>query len=400
MIPKKIGSLGDFRYRSDSMSPPHRIAFGITELDPGGAERMLVELVSRLDRAEWTPRVYCLGPEAHYARVLRERQVDVVCFSARGWTSAPRVLRAWTRDLKSFRPEILDNWLFHASLLGRFAGRRAGVPHVLSQVRVAERRNTWHGRLDRWTNTLVERNVCVSRGVAEFMEQRVGLDPRKTVVIPNAIDPEPYQNARPADLTPLGIPPGSPVLITIGRLEPQKGIDVLLDAAAIALRQFADVHFLIVGDGPDRQSLEQRSQQLGIAANVHWAGRRSDVPNLLAASTGLVLPSRWEGMPNVVLEAMAVGKPVVATDVEGVCELVRPDINGWVVAKENPQALAESLIRLLSNPQASAKMGCESQSIVANEFAMEGFVQNHITLWRNLLSAAHSASGFASLDPP
>lgn len=380
-------------------SPPHRIAFGITELDPGGAERMLVELVTRLDRAEWTPRVYCLGPEAHYARVLRERQVDVVCFSGRGWTSAPRVLQEWTRELKSFRPEILDNWLFHASLLGRFAGRRAGVSHVLSEVRVAERRNTWHGRLDRWTNSLVERNVCVSRGVADFMEQHVGLDPRKTVVIPNAIDAGPYATATPADLAPLGIPPGSPVLISIGRLEAQKGIDVLLEASANVLRRISDVHFLIVGEGPDRAFLERLAQRLGISPKVHWAGRRSDVPSLLRASAALVLPSRWEGMPNVVLEAMAAGKPVVATDVEGVRELVRPDINGWVVAKENPLALAESIVGMLTNPQVAVQMGHKSQSIIEKEFAIHEFVQDHIKLWRTLLAETPSAPGLASFNP-
>jgi glycosyltransferase involved in cell wall biosynthesis len=368
------------------MSHPHRIAFGITELDPGGAERMLTELVTRLDRSEWEPHVYCLGPEAHFASVLRDRQVPVTCFDACGWRSTPRVLRQWTKALRQFQPEILYGWLFHASLLGRIAGRWAKVRHILSGVRVAERRNSWHGRLDRWTNFMVDLNICVSRGVADFVEQTVGLDPRKTVVIPNAVDPEPFCDALPADLMQFGIPPGSHVLITIGRLEHQKGIDVLLDAAAVVNQRFGDAHYLIVGNGPDRVKLERQAQRLGLTQSVHWAGNRSEVAGLLATSTALVLPSRWEGMPNVVLEAMAAGKPVVATDVEGVRELVRPGLNGWVVAKENPQALADSICQLLNDSSLSLIMGKNSQDIVKKEFTKEIFIENHVKIWRRLVA--------------
>jgi len=370
--------------------PPHRIAFGITELDPGGAERMLTELVSRLDRSEWEPHVFCLGPDAHYARVLRDRQVPVTCFSARGVKSAPRVLWQWTRELRRFRPTILYAWLFHANLLGRIAGRLAGVPHILAGIRVAERRHTWHGQLDRWTNGLVDRNVCVSRGVADFMEQSVGLDPRKTTVIPNAVDLETFQQASPVDVTEFGIPSGSRVLITIGRLEYQKGIDVLLDAAPAVVSRFTDVHFLIVGDGPDRVALERQAERAGLISRVHWAGFQSDVPRLMASSVGLVLPSRWEGMPNVVLEAMAAGKPVVATEVEGTRELIRPGINGWLVPPSNPQSLAEGLISLVSDPTRAATFGLRSQSTVGEEFTIDNLVQNHVNLFREILARASS----------
>lgn len=365
-------------------SPPRRIAFGITELDPGGAERMLTELVTRLDRLEWEPRVYCLGPEAHYAEVLRNQGVPVTCFGANGMQSAPRVLWQWTQALRKFRPHILYTWLFHANLLGRFAGRWAGVPHVISGIRVAEKRSPWHGRLDRWTNRLVERNVCVSRGVADFMEQTVGLDPRKTVVIPNAVDTQRFTNIVPADLTVWGIPIGSRVFITVGRLEPQKGIDVLLAALPILFSQATDMHLLIVGHGPDRPRLEQQAQTLGISDRVHWAGQQAEIPSLLAACTALVLPSRWEGMPNVVLEAMAAGKPILASNVEGVAELVQPGTNGWLFPPDQPQILAETLTHFLYDSTATSRMGRESQSIISERFTIDIYVSNHIKMFRNL----------------
>ncbi len=363
---------------------PCRIAFGITELDPGGAERMLTELVTRLDRSEWEPHVFCLGPEAHYSQVLRERGVPVTCFGAKRLLSAPGVLRQWTRELRRFRPEILYTWLFHANLLGRFAGRRAGVPTILSGIRVAEKRNRWHGRLERWTNFLVDRNVCVSQDVARFMEQDFGLDPAKTVVIPNGVDPAHFRDVPPVDLGEFGIPADSRVLITVGRIEPQKGIDVLISAAREIVQQYPDVHFLIVGTGPDRSDLERQAATWRLSDRMHWAGKRTDVPGLLAASTAFILPSRWEGMPNAVLEALAAGKPIIATRVEGASELVRDGINGWLVPIESPQALAEAVVRLLANSDQIDEMGCESQHISEKEFTIDRFVAAHVRLFREV----------------
>jgi starch synthase (maltosyl-transferring) len=273
-------------------------------------------------------------------------------------------------------------------VLGRIAGRLAGVPHILSGVRVAEKRNRWHGWWDRRTNFLVEKNICVSRGVADFMEQTVGLDPRKTVVIPNAIDGSRFENVAPADLAPFGIPAGSRVLITIGRLEHQKGIDVLLAAVPEITSRFPHVQFLIVGDGPDRSALEQQARRLDVADRVHFLGQRNDVPALLAASTALMLPSRWEGMPNVVLEAMAAGKPVMASKVQGTAELISPGINGWLVPPEQPQILAEAIHLLLSDPETAVSMGRESQVICRKQFTIERSVQSHEQLFREIVSPA------------
>jgi glycosyltransferase involved in cell wall biosynthesis len=365
-------------------SAPCRIAFGITELDPGGAERMLTELVTRLDRGEWEPHVICLGPEAHYAQVLREQGIPVTCFGASGLLGAPRTLWRWTRELRQFQPEILYTWLFHANLLGRLAGRWAGVPRILSGVRVAEKRNRWHGRWDRWTNSLVNNNVCVSQDVARFLERDFGFDPAKSVVIPNGVDPARFRDVVPTNLSEFGIPPGSRVLITVGRIERQKGIDVLLSAAGEIVQQLPDVHFLIVGAGPDRDFLERQAVARGLADRLHWAGHRTDVPGLLAASTAFILPSRWEGMPNAVLEALAAGKPVVATRAEGTPELVRDGINGWLVGIEQPQELAEAVVRLLSDRPRLPAMGRESQHICNEQFTVDRFVARHVELFRQV----------------
>src|SRR5262249_6138085 len=143
--------------------------------------------------------------------------------------------------------------------------------------------------------------------------------------------------ARPADLASLGIPSGSQVLLTIGRLDPQKGLHDLIEAAGLICAKYPRAHFLLVGEGPQRVALERAIREKGLGDRIHLAGWRADIPEILAAGYALVLSSHWEGMPNVVLEAMAAGLPVVATRVEGISELVVEGQTGVIVAPRSPR---------------------------------------------------------------
>jgi glycosyltransferase involved in cell wall biosynthesis len=364
---------------------PVRLAFCITELDAGGAERALSQLVLGLDRTLWEPRVYCLAPPGPFASVLQDADVVVQCFNAVHLWDAPVVLWRLQRALRKWRPALLQTSLFHANILGRLAGRWAGVPHIVSGQRVAERRNSWYGRIDKWTGWCVERNVCVSQGVADYCEQIVGLPPHKTVVIPNGVDVPRFAQAHPVDWTQFGLPSSAQVLIAIGRLEPQKGMDDLLTAMMLVAPRAEPCHLVIVGDGPDRAELERRAKEPQIAGRVRFLGRRDDVPNLLRAAMGLISPSRWEGMPNVVLEAMASAKPVIATRVEGSQELVQPGRTGWLVPPRDPQALAEAILDLVSDPARAARLGQDSQAIVSSSFTTNAMVAAYERVYRNLL---------------
>lgn len=382
----------------EKMAAPVRIVFCITELDAGGAERALTQLVTNLDRSQWDSHVICLGPRGHFTDVLEAAGIPVICLNAGGLLSLPRVLFQLTRWLSRLRPELLQTFLFHANILGRVAAYWARVPIVVCGLRVAEYRSRWYGRIDRWTNSIVTTNVCVSQGVADFSAQRSKLPVNKIVVIPNSVDISRFANSTPADLTELGIPANSRVLISIGRLEHQKGIDILLDAIAAMTvdspkrvdaisRVPADTHFLIVGDGPDAHRLREQADRNRISHCVHFAGRREDVPALLAASVALILPSRWEGMPNVVLEAMAAARPVIATRVEGIAELIQDEVTGLIVPVEQPEALAKAINTLLSDPQFLASAGRRSQDVVVNGFAVPTVVQMYSELYRRLLNS-------------
>jgi glycosyltransferase involved in cell wall biosynthesis len=292
-----------------------------------------------------------------------------------------------SRELRQFRPELLQTFLFHANLVGRIAAWRAGVPRVVCGIRVAERRANLHLRLDRWTQRLVDRYVCVSRGVADFSVSIGRLPPHKIEVIGNGVDVSAFDQARPADLAPFGIPPSGRVVVTVARLDAQKGLVDLVEAASLLAGSIPDLHFLIVGEGAQRSELETLIAHCGLSGRVHLAGHRSDIPQILRAAFAFVLPSRWEGMPNAVLEAMATGLPVIATHVEGTDELVQPGITGLLVSPQSPPQIASALAELTAEPDRAATMGRAGRERAQSEFLWESVVENYERLYRSLLDS-------------
>lgn len=364
---------------------PVRLALCITDLDPGGAERSLVQLVTRLDRKHWEPAVFCLSGPGLLAAELRTAGVPVICLGAKHWKQAGVVLRL-ARELRQFRPAILQTFLFHANLAGRIAGRLAGIKTIVSGIRVAEKRSRIRLWFDRWTNGLVRANVCVSQAVADFSISQGGLSTKKTVVIRNGVDVARFAGAVPVDVTTLGIPRGSQVLLTIGRLDRQKGLSTLIEAAAIVTPKFPQAHFLWVGDGPQRSELERLIREKGLAGRIHLAGWRPDVAELLAGGTALILSSLWEGLPNVILEAMASGLPVVATRVEGTSELVIEGRTGLLVPAQSPQDLAVAIEDILSNPAQATSIGRSGRERAAAEFSWDKMVAGYCELYCSLIA--------------
>jgi len=365
-----------------SPTDPIRIALCITELDPGGAENALATLTRGLDRTTWEPHLYCLGPETPLAAALRGDGIPVTCLGARGWRDAGLIVRL-TRELRHFQPALLQTFLFHGNVAGRLAAWRAGVPCVVSGVRVADAEHPWHVRLERWTRRLVSHHVCVSAAVAEFVTRAMRVPPSEISVIPNAVDSPRFASASPVDWTTLGLPADAEVLLNVGRLTPQKGQDGLIRAFASVARDKR--HLVIVGDGPLEESLRAIARDLDLGDRVHLIGRRSDVPALLAGSRAFVLSSLWEGMPNVVLEAMGAGCPVVATDVEGVRELLGSDERGLVVPPSDIQRLSSAMETLLGDRTAAQARAKQAQEWVSEELTPARMVARYDALYRKLI---------------
>ena len=364
---------------------PTRIAFCITDLDVGGAERMFVELITRLDRQRWEPRVFCLSGPGPLVERLTSADVPVKCFGAKSVRQLNVIWRL-AAELRGFRPELLQCFLFHANVVGRLAAWWAGIGRVVCGIRVAERRSRLPLWLDRLTQGCVDHNVCVSKAVADFSIHDAGLNPAKVSVIPNAVEFDRFANATAINRATLGFSADAPLTLFVGRLDPQKAPFVLLEAFERLLSRHPNWQLLFVGQGPLWGPMAEWIATRKLDANIRLAGLRSDVPQLLKAADCLALPSLWEGMPNIVLEAMAAGLPVVVSRVEGTDELIRAGETGLLVAPSSVAELEQQIEAVLTDSQLSTRLAINAQQHVKTTFTFDAMLAAYEQLYNSLLS--------------
>lgn len=376
---------------SSARSQPTRIAFVITELNVGGAERCLVNVATGLDRERFDPIVYSLdsrpvGDQASLVGRLEHVGIPVRFVGVSSPWQVLLAIRRLGKMLAEQQPAIVQTFLFHANVVGTLAAvRRRPRPRIVNGIRVADpsRRRQ---RLERWLSRRAERIVCVSQSVAEFCSAQARLPRQKLVVVPNGIDIDQYPASSAADPAQFGVPTNRQVILFVGRLHAQKGLDWMLRVAPTFLNKLPSHDLLLVGDGPERMKLQDLAASIGINDRVHFAGWRPDVPEILAASALLVLPSRWEGMPNVVLEAMATGLPVVSTRAAGVQELLGPLSDGQTVDVGDTGGFAELVIRLAENPAKSKEIGQGNRLRASEDFSLGAMVGAYERLYESLLS--------------
>jgi glycosyltransferase involved in cell wall biosynthesis len=289
--------------------------------------------------------------------------------------------------LKDWRPQLLTSFMYHANLLGRLAGRWAGVPVIVTSIR-SERNGSasrdWLMRLTNWMDHCCTTN---SQQVADSLRKRGLLSTGKVRVIPNGVDIAAL--SAPADArwrvrVELGLMPTEFVWLAIGRLLPQKDYPSLLQA----FHPLVDgaVRLLVAGRGPLLDELQRQTRQLGIASQVTFLGVRDDIAELLAASDGFVLSSAWEGMPNVVMEALAAGRPVVATRVGGVSELVENGKSGFLVPPGDPTALSQAMRQLMRlSAEHRHQLGLTGRNHIAAHYSLEAMADRWIALYNALL---------------
>ena len=362
----------------------------ITELDIGGAQTALLRLLGGLDRDRFRPAVACLfngdGTVAQRIRFLGIPVTDL------RMTAKWRLDALWRlyRLLRQRRPDILHTWMFHANFPGRLLGRLAGVPIIITSRRNEDIGGVLRERLNRWTARLDDRVIAVCEVARRAEIERARVSPDHVVTIYNGIDVERF-SAIGAESgirvrQEFGIPAGVPLIGAVGRLHPQKDFAGLLQSMAAVQKHISPARLLLTGEGELRDDLETQARSLGISEIVTFAGFRSDVPEILAACDVFVLPSLWEGLPNVVLEAMALGLAVVATRVGGVPEIVIDGETGLLVPPGEPETLAEALVRLLRDPDLRSRMGRAGRRRVEQRFSASQMVCEtealYEALWR------------------
>jgi glycosyltransferase involved in cell wall biosynthesis len=344
----------------------------------------MVQVVTRLDLQQWAPHVYCLTHRGRLADELEQQGVPVTCYELSKW-NLPLVLWRLRSALKNTKPAIVQTFLYHANIIGRIAAWLAGVPHVCSGIRVAEKRSRFRLAVDRWTERFISKHICVSDAVAKFSVDVGGLSQSKIEVAANGVDADRFSSATRLDLTKFGIPDDAFVVLAVGRLEPQKAPEVLIEGISPLFPRHENLHLLLVGTGSLESSLRDQVSQLGVTERVHFAGRQDDIPGIMRAAKCYVLTSRWEGMPNVVLEAMAAGLPVITTEVEGVGGLISGN-RGVGIPIDDASALADAIERLLADPAKGNSQALMAQDYVAEHFTWNRCAAEFESIYCHLLS--------------
>ncbi|GAC1337100.1 MAG: hypothetical protein NVSMB14_04540 [Isosphaeraceae bacterium] len=327
----------------------------------------------------------CLGPEGELASVLRKERIDVDCLDV-DRRDPPRAIARLAAAFKARQIRLVQSFLFHADIAARLAAPIAGVAWVVGGIRVAEKEKKWHLWISRWTQRLSSGSVCVSRGVERYARDVGKIEADRLTVIPNGIDPGPIDRAERCSRGSIGVPEEAFLALFVGRLERQKGLPVLFEAAERVVCERADWYLAIVGDGREASELRRLCEtRPAVAHRVRWLGKRDDVPSLLKTADLLVLPSLWEGMPNVVLEALAARRAVVATDVEGSEDLVEPEQTGWLVPAGDAGALAVALLDAAEDRRRLAQFGDRGRLKIETEYSLKRVIDQYEFLWAGLL---------------
>ena len=378
----------------------------VTATTTGGVGLLILFLIKHLD-----PRLFELSV-AFGRGYLLDRDFDKAgvivhtLSTTRGvglWSIFKATLEVY-RILSRSHYDIVQCHTSVGGVVGRLAGWAARTPVVLWTVHGLGS-HPGHPPLKRALFRVIEKvldyftdhYVAVSHDLRDQGVRAGIFSADKVTVIPNGLqfDHLPAAFDVAAKRRALGIPEGCPVIGTITRLEPQKAVDVFLRAVAQATRQLPNLVTLIAGDGPQRKELEALAARLGLTGQVRFLGWRTDAVELVGALDIFCMSSRWEGCPMVLLEAMAMRRPVVATDIGGVREIVVNEETGLLVALDDPAALAHAILRLSAAGAERELFGAAGRRRVEEHFSAESMLEAYGSLYLNLAQADRSGMGHA-----
>jgi glycosyltransferase involved in cell wall biosynthesis len=363
----------------------------------GGPERQMLGLVRHLP-----PEI-----RSHFASFSENNRCDAFLnevrnagFDATKLEYDSPHLRAAIRELvaliRKLNATILFTHTYKPNLLGRIAARRAGIPHaVVSRGWTGE---NWkvraYEKLDRFNLRFADCVVAVSNGQADKI-RRAGVPENRIVVIRNAARLGVFEkrtNNRSEILNHFGDTRPSHIILAAGRLSPEKGFDVLINAASQVVKENPHTGFVIFGDGVERAALSKQIQTLGLQSHVALAGFTDQLDQYLPNAEIVVLPSRSEGLPNVALEASAAGVPVVATAVGGTPEVVAEGETGFLVPSEDAIAMAKRIGQLLGNDELRKQFGQAGRVRMEEEFSFEAQAERYVSLYESVAKPVRVAA--------
>lgn len=354
---------------------PLRVCHVSLTLKTGGLERLLADIARHHDVAGIQPEFLAINEVGRFADVIRDAGCPVHVLQKSGrWGQIRQMVRLFRQQ----RFDVVHTHNTYPHIYGSIAARVAGVPVVVNTRHGQRAGHGWKSRTQfRWASHLVDRIIAVSDDAKDLCVNSDGVTSRKVVRIWNGIDVDDFTYTGPA---------GTPVAISVARLSAEKDFPTLLKAMSLAVREVPELTLKIVGDGPMRSRLEQLTRELNLTAQVQFLGERSDVPALLAGAGFFVTSSVTEGISLTLLEAMAVGLPVVATRVGGNSEIVDPPRTGQLVEAADPAGLAAAIVSMAQQPHEWRRMGLAGRDRVTEHFEVRRMTTEYERLYRTLLN--------------
>jgi glycosyltransferase involved in cell wall biosynthesis len=344
------------------------IAFVIDDLGFGGAQRQLSILAAALARTD-VPVVFCLSPSTHpFAGHIRDAGVEVVELPrSHGFDLRRLGLLARAFDTRGI--DVVHGFLDAANVYAYAAARRSRRPCVLSLRNERLRLRGVRAWLLERALRRADQVVANSRAGVRFLVDETAVPPGRVTLIPNAVSP---------GLEPPTDPPArgsSPVIGFVGRLTAQKQVGLLLDAFALVTRKLPDARLVIAGDGPDREKLAGQARRLGIDNAVEFTGHVEDPELRMARFSCLALPSAYEGFPNVAMEAVALGVPVVAAAAGDVEDIVLDGRTGHIAVDPTPESFSDLLLRTVNDDALRHRAYEEGPALIRSKYSVESSVE-------------------------
>jgi glycosyltransferase involved in cell wall biosynthesis len=367
-----------------------RIDLVITELFPGGAERCLTRLALGLAESGDQVRVFSIAslPQGEQRLLVDELDsagISVSSADANNATSlfaASRRLRRWFAESKA---DVCQTFLYHANVLGTWAAKREGIAVRVGGLRVAEPRpiRCW---IESQALKRMSSLVCVSQATRSFAIEKLNCPTSKALVISNSVDATRFSTATPKAWSQLSWPDDAQVSLFVGRLHHQKGIDLLQSQIDGFAATGTKRRLLLIGEGPMHRDLQSWANTVG-ADRVQILPWQKEIASFIRGSTLLVLPSRYEGMPNVVMEAMAAGKPVVCSNAEGSEELLKHEMKTQVFRIGDGVAMKKLVEQFLSNESLCELVGRRNQQRARADFSVPAMIDAYRSHYRQLTTS-------------
>ena len=358
----------------------------------GGIQQQILGIVRGYDREKFNPMVCCFGPRMELGREIEKAGIDFVALDRQRYNKfSPGIILDLYRLMKERDIHVLRTHKYRANLYGRIAGRLARVPVIIASehnIYRNEKEKRFTRRIaNKILSMVTDKMVTVSDAIRRDILKYDKVSPSKIMVLHNGVDTERFKpGTNPRDVRKqFALSKDDVVLCFVGRLVPSKGLHYLIEAVALLKKDYP-VKLLIVGDGSLMEGLKKIAKDTGLEESVIFTGLRRDITDILSSIDIFVLSSIKEGFPNSLLEAMAMGKPIVATAVGGIPEVIVHGSNGLLVQAEDREGLADAIKTVIDDPHLAKNMGIAARDFIESSYSIKATVRRWEELYRELLS--------------